>query len=230
AAEYVLGTLHGAARQRFERLLRQSPDLQYRVGEWEERLSPMAEGVEPVAPPKAVWKELQRKTAPQQEQTEYVQYADSAGAKTGLWYNLTFWRSFGMVAASVMIVFSFLLGRFTTQPGGLDYVYVVQGERSQPEWVVSASFKTRNLTMKSVNPPDMPPGQVCELWALPEGGTPHSLGILPHSGIKRVTIDSKLESVIRRANIAVSIEPTGGSTQKKPTGKIISRGPWLPLI
>ncbi len=216
AAEYVLGTLHGAARKRFERLLGQSPDLRYRVTEWEERINPMAEGLEQIEPPKAVWKELQRKTAPRQ--------------KTGLWDNLNFWRSFGLVTASALIVFSFLLGRFTNQPTAQDLVYVVQGDRSQAEWVVSASFQTRNLTMKAISPPDMPAGLVCELWMVPEGGAPRSIGILPDTGVKQVSIDSQLESYIRKANIAVSIEPTGGSPEKKPTGKIVSRGPWLPII
>ncbi len=42
AAEYVLGTLRGRARARFQRLLRYDPALRRAVDAWEERLLPMA--------------------------------------------------------------------------------------------------------------------------------------------------------------------------------------------
>ena len=54
AAQYVLGSLRGAARDRFERLIAQHPDIAQRVGLWERRLAPVAYGLAPVAAPAAV--------------------------------------------------------------------------------------------------------------------------------------------------------------------------------
>ncbi len=42
AAEYVLGTLHGGARRRFQRLLQQQPELRDAVEFWQRELMPMA--------------------------------------------------------------------------------------------------------------------------------------------------------------------------------------------
>jgi anti-sigma-K factor RskA len=50
-AEYVIGTLHGRARARFERLLRQDYRLQQAVHLWKERLNPLAQGLAPAQPP-----------------------------------------------------------------------------------------------------------------------------------------------------------------------------------
>lgn len=55
AAEYVLGTLRGRARARFQAWLRQDAALRRTVAEWEGRLAPLAAGVAEVAPPRRVW-------------------------------------------------------------------------------------------------------------------------------------------------------------------------------
>ena len=51
AAEYVLGTLRGAARARLERWRASSPALEQRCVYWEERLLPLLRGTRPVQPP-----------------------------------------------------------------------------------------------------------------------------------------------------------------------------------
>src|SRR5213592_2619358 len=42
ASEYVLGTLHGRARQRFQRLMKDDPALRAAVEFWERQLMPRA--------------------------------------------------------------------------------------------------------------------------------------------------------------------------------------------
>ena len=51
AAEYVVGTLRGRARARFQSLLRYDPDLRRVVGEWEARITPLALAAGEIAPP-----------------------------------------------------------------------------------------------------------------------------------------------------------------------------------
>ena len=52
AAEYVLGTLRGAARRRFEGWMFHDAALRRAVTEWQERLVPMAELTPAVTPPR----------------------------------------------------------------------------------------------------------------------------------------------------------------------------------
>ena len=62
AAEYALGTLHGAARRRFETWLAADRDLRRRVVYWERTLAVgAAEEVVPIAPPLSVWRGVRRR-------------------------------------------------------------------------------------------------------------------------------------------------------------------------
>jgi len=47
---YVLGTMHGAARKRFERILLENSSVAQALSEWEDLLSPLAMSLEPVQP------------------------------------------------------------------------------------------------------------------------------------------------------------------------------------
>ena len=56
AAEYVLGTLRGRARARFESLLRYDPALRRTVADWEARVTPLAAAASEITPPPRVWR------------------------------------------------------------------------------------------------------------------------------------------------------------------------------
>ena len=59
AAEYVLGTLRGRARIRFEDWARNDAAVRLRVEAWQARLSPLTETIAPVRPPRRVWKGIE---------------------------------------------------------------------------------------------------------------------------------------------------------------------------
>src|SRR5438270_612785 len=58
AAQYVLGTLSRAARERLARLARGNESVAAALRAWENRLLPLAESLPPVAPPERVWPAL----------------------------------------------------------------------------------------------------------------------------------------------------------------------------
>jgi anti-sigma-K factor RskA len=123
ASEYVLGTLSGAARRRFERLLSGDRDLHDLVADWEVRLSPFAEQVVPVAPPAHVWEEIDRQI------DEAIAPATAAaltpkrvavlkGRLHRLWDSLGFWRgaAFLTAATASAVLFWFVLVRPSPVP------------------------------------------------------------------------------------------------------------------
>ena len=63
AAEYVLGTLRGRARARFEALMRYDPALRGRVTDWEDKLTPLARAGTDIAPPARLWNALSQRIA-----------------------------------------------------------------------------------------------------------------------------------------------------------------------
>ncbi len=58
AAEYVLGTLRGRARRRFERWL-VSPQVRVMVNDWEQRLAGLEPSLQKVTPPARVWQGIE---------------------------------------------------------------------------------------------------------------------------------------------------------------------------
>ena len=64
-----------------------------------------------------------------------------------------------------------------------------------------------------------------ELWLIPPGDKPHSLGLIDPS--RPITIkvpQDLLGRVNREAVLAVSLEPPGGSPTGQPTGPVIANG------
>lgn len=81
AGEYVLGTLQGAERERFEGQLRTDSQAMRAVAEWQERLLPLSEPAEQVAPPNGVWKSIKQSIALENWQDKAV----TVRAEEGEW-------------------------------------------------------------------------------------------------------------------------------------------------
>lgn len=58
AGEYVLGTLRGGARRRFETVMAQQPAVRAAVASWEVQLGRLAQAVPPVAPRPQLWERI----------------------------------------------------------------------------------------------------------------------------------------------------------------------------
>ena len=61
AAQYVLGTLRGRARVRFEKLCEREAEAAQSLRRWEDRLVGLVSEVHPVKPPAHVWKQIQQR-------------------------------------------------------------------------------------------------------------------------------------------------------------------------
>jgi anti-sigma-K factor RskA len=217
AGEYVLGTLRGAARRRFEHWLVDDTDLRRLVRDWQERLQPMAEAVVPVRPPVRVWKAIQRRV--------------QARRRKGLWDYLPLWRAIGLSCALAALSLALVIGLkpVPTPAPRQDYLAVVNDQKSQPAWFVEADLGAQVLRVRSLRPQALPPGKAFELWMLPSGGQPpQSLGLLSPTGELRLSLNAaKLVVLTRSQGLAVSLEPAGGSPTGAPTGPVLYQGPLI---
>ena len=64
AAEFVLGSLEGAERGEAERLLAADPAFARSVAAWQQRLTPLAAHIAPVAPPAGLWRSIEASIDP----------------------------------------------------------------------------------------------------------------------------------------------------------------------
>ncbi|AYF51320.1 anti-sigma factor [Pseudomonas fluorescens] len=69
------------------------------------------------------------------------------------------------------------------------------------------------------------PDRSLELWAMPEGGKPVSLGLLPEDGKGIIGLNPRQQASIRQpVALLVSSETKGGSLSKQPTGPTVYQG------
>ena len=205
AAEYVLGTLRYRARRHFERWL-VSPQVGAIVKAWEDRLAGLEPQLTPVKPPAKVWQGI--------EDTLELRKAQRRPAMR--------WMA---VAASLL--FFVAVGVFVTRPPATTQTSNLQADAQTIYWRVDVLGENQELDVRVMNVHDLPAGKSHELWALPEGGgAPVSLGLLPHTGDRRVVLSAAQRTALASSKqIAVSLEPEGGSPTGAPTGPVLLVAP-----
>jgi anti-sigma-K factor RskA len=84
----------------------------------------------------------------------------------------------------------------------------------------------RNMfTIDMLGPDNTGPDEVMEIWCLPrDGGRPVSMGLLKGRRARMPLNTEKLEQLHAAGEIAISIEPAGGSPTGLPTGPVMYRG------
>jgi anti-sigma-K factor RskA len=217
AGEYALGTLAGAARRRFERLLIDDARLRLEVLRWEERFAAWVAWLQPEPPPARVWRALQRRLTPTR-----------ARPRIPLWASPVFWR--GLAVAAILALIAVILVPSAPQkvPAPPELA-VVTNKTGKPLWLVSAHPATRHLDVRAIKPVIPPAGKAYQLWMLPaKGQKPVSLGLLPRQGTLSRKLSARRFSVLTSAaGVAVSIEPPGGSPTGQPTGPVVFQAPLV---
>jgi anti-sigma-K factor RskA len=212
AAEYVMGSLRGAARRRFERLMAQRPDWREEVETWSTRLAGFAERVPAVEPPPALWPQIESRIR-----------GARAPAQTR---SLGWWRTLAIAASLAAVVLAIALVSAPEPP--VTQVTVLRDPQARTGWLVTfVSGKRAAPALRVVAEGAAPiSDRVFELWALPGGGAaPLSLGLLPVQGEAVLSVSPQARPVLESgAALAVSVEPPGGSPTGQPTGPVVYQG------
>ena len=214
AAEYVLGLLNAAQRAAAERRIGRDPAFAREVAFWEERLGGLASAVPEVAPPRALWSRIEASI-------------DRAGRgeTVGLWRRLSFWRGLALGAsalAAACLAALIYVGAVGTPGAPLVARLDVDGGRAG----FVAAVKTGEASLTIVPAALLGDEQKSlELWLIPPGDKPHSLGLIdPNRPVTIKVPKELLTEVNNEAVLAVSLEPLGGSPTGQPTGPVIANG------
>jgi len=215
AAEYVLGVLGAAERRQAQQRLAHDQVFAEEVAFWEERLGRFADAVAPVAPPDQVWSRIARA----------VRMPDPTAARESLWQSLIFWRSFAIGSAALAAASIGALTFIEISPAPRTPLLATLGASSgQPTFVAAVNAGGTNLLVVPAALLTSDP-RAMELWLIPAGDKPHSLGLIAPGQPVRLDVPRDLVARINAdAALAVSMEPPGGSPTGQPTGPVIASG------
>ncbi len=201
AAEFVLGTLAGAARRRFERWRGSDPFVERRVRAWEERLAGLAFRLKPVTPSPATWTTIERRIGP---------------APRSRWHAF----AAAVVAVAVLGLGWFLWPQLQVAPPAAQAIFA--SKAGEVLWRVELAADGEYVEVSAIGTVSYPDQRSLELWALPSDASPVSLGLMPASGRLRLALDERQRAALGlAANVAVSEEPLGGSPTGAPTGPVL---------
>jgi anti-sigma-K factor RskA len=209
AAEYVLGTLRGAARRRLERWRASSSQVEVRCRFWEERLTPLLRGLKPREPPPHVWRGIQQRLN--------LEAAPRRAA----------WRPLALAASVVLVVALAALGYWRStqavRPAELATISTPAGTLMWRVEISGPAGTLQRLAVRAGTSASHPQGHDYELWALPKGGKPVSLGVLPYQDgrAEHALSAGQQQALASAVQLAVSVEPPGGSPTGQPTGAVV---------
>lgn len=218
AAEYVLGTLRGGARRRFEGWLHGDAALRRTVAEWRERLVPLAEFAPPRQPPARVWQGIASRLHLDREREQP-------------WYRepLQWWRMLAGASTAAAVAMAVVLAVQEPVPA-IDTFAALTDDSARAALLVTADRRNNVIAIRTMSGTPVPDDRTLQLWAITTAGTPRSLGILDERGNAAIALsDRALGPDV--AVLAVSLEPKGGSPNPNaPTGPVLYKGGWVRVL
>jgi anti-sigma-K factor RskA len=246
ASSYALGTLRGGARRRFEAMAREQAPVRAAALIWQSRFASINELQPSVQPNSAVWTRIDNLVQADREQAQLyarrtaaatAEANDKPGLFTGWLRSLTVWR--GISAASAFATVAAIavgvnlrqdmgseIAKLQTQLQAtpqIEYVAVLADNQAAASMLVTFDPKSKKLTLQRVGGFQEAGDKSLQLWALPPGSGPKSLGVLGGEKLLRLTAG---ENDVRDVpTLAISLEPKGGVPgEGGPTGPVLFKG------
>jgi anti-sigma-K factor RskA len=118
-----------------------------------------------------------------------------------------------------------LAAQLQAQPD-IRYVAVLADDKAGASMLALFDPKHNTLTLKRVGSYQEAADKSLQLWALPEGGAPRSIGVLGADPVVRL---AAVENQLRTSPaLAISLEPKGGvPSETGPTGPVLFKGAVL---
>ena len=216
AAELALGLLEGQERADALRLSLSDPAFAAQVAAWEAKLAPLHGEWADAQPGAAVWSGIER------------QLADAPADKVvAIETRLRRWRAGALLSGAVAAALAFvLITQPTTTPApAAPQLAVARIESDAAGPLVLARYNQSNglmqLRIHGFEPGTLAP----ELWVIPEGGTPVSLGQIGHAGEAEMTMPPPHRLLMTEgATLAITMEPVSKTPHPAPSSVAVASG------
>lgn len=223
AAELVVGLLSAEEASRAEERRAQEPDFAAEVEWWEARFAPLLAEYRDVAPPPDLAARIEAMLglptiAPRASRLH--------------WRSLSLGTAGGAIAASLAAWLLVPSGVTPPPPAPpvarpvtaaelmiAQLAWTDPSKAAPPVAIVEPDSGSLRLSQGV----DTPAGRDGQLWRIPAGGKPVSLGLLPRDGARVIRI-ATANLPAAGSTLAISIEPRGGSPTGQPTGPVVAAG------
>lgn len=225
AAEYVLGTLRGAARRRFESWMQEDRDLAQITAQWQAHFAPLDELIPAVNPPARVWHGIVNRLPV---------LAPRAKTSSGWLQSLVFWKGLAGalgVAALFALALPVLRNSNPVPPASVNaYVATIEDNKTHsPIAVMMMPEKGNEVVLQfTAAQSALPQEQVLQLWmANPHGAGVVSAGLAPVPGSEAIRFPVPDPELLRHSSVVgLSLEPPGGSPSAT---HLLGFGKWTKL-
>lgn len=217
AAEHALGVLEGEALARARVLQHSDPTFVRAVAEWQLLFAPLLSETEATAPPEDLWQRLSRTI----EGAARVDWPK----RVRRWRNAAI-ATMALAASLALALIMDLDQRQAQVPAPASAPrHVAQLVDAEGTPLLAIAYDPGSGTIK-VGPAALGNAErVPELWVIPEGGVPHSLGELTTAGTTRIVGRADLQRLVRDgATLAITLEERATIPHTAPTSDIIASG------
>ena len=221
-AEYVLGVLDADTRAEVAHEVLVSDEAATAVALWQRRLMPLTDTIGDVTPAPYVWARI--------HDALELESPARVTPRKGLWDNLQLWHWLGIGASAVAVALLVvvLLPRPTPTPTVVNAGYMastIQQDNGTTGWTATMDLQHARMVVVPATPVAFDQGRAPELWLIPAGGKPISVGMIARDKPTTLALDPALLAQLGpTAALAVSVEPIGGSPTGQPTGAVIAKG------
>jgi len=220
AAEYVLGVLAADERQIASGRIDAETGFARLVDSWEVHLSPMAAAYAEVEPPATIKPAIDRRLF------SSTAASTTAAPSGSLWASLAFWRGLTAAALAALVLYT-AVPLFRAPPVVAPQERLVASlaaDGSDVKYLVVYDAARKDVGLSLVSG-ERAAGKDFELWMIEGKNAPVSMGVIPAGQVAHIPVTPAVQQKLAQgAVLAVSVEPTGGSTTGQPTGPVVAAG------
>lgn len=233
AGEYMLGTLEGEELNDARRMQLSNPDFASAVEWWEWKLGAIAEAAGSYRPSADVWRGIVARLDSEDlddRRTPDVVPLDQPTVRPAGWSIATALAGAAMAAFGIFMWTSAPSGPGVAPPQTVtpvptrQLVAQLQDEEANRRLASVIDTENRRLSL-NISGLVAGEGQAPELWVIPEGGAPVSLGYIPQQGdFRRDLSEDETALLARGATLAVTFEEDIGTRHEAPSPPILLAG------
>ncbi len=224
ASSYVLGTLSGGAKRRFERLQCDRADVRVLVAQWEGRLGQLASSIPAQQPSKQLWPAIAARTQTKAHSSSiWPAWLRPAGfGFSGLVAGVLAASAVFFTAPALFMTADQVAMR-TGENLPQSYVGLLTDAAGNGKVLVSSLRHGKTMSIKVIGPFTPPATGRLVLWAVPANSPAFAMGTVPATGTAVSVLPDTSEKLLSKVSkLIVTVETD--ATPESPSDNVFFRG------